>query len=101
MSKFLHNDDNNDAKAIAIPRVISENSRAKNEILSSINHLKWLFFSNAVKKSKITIYTLLQGNIPRYPHLTFSTKRYIISQIFERGKDALLCGDDNHIFFCQ
>ena len=40
MSKFLHHDDaaaavdedNNAAKAIAIPRVFSENSRAKNLI---------------------------------------------------------------------
>ena len=33
MSHFFHNDDidaNDDAKAIAIPRVFSENSRAKN-----------------------------------------------------------------------
>ena len=30
MSKFLHNHDKNDAKAIAIPRVFSENSQAKN-----------------------------------------------------------------------
>ena len=32
MSQFLHDDDdeNDDAKAIAIPRVFSENSRAKN-----------------------------------------------------------------------
>ena len=37
MSKYLHDDDNNDyddnndnAKAIAIPRVFSENSRAEN-----------------------------------------------------------------------
>ena len=48
MSKFLHaddncenddddaaaDDDNADAKAIAIPRIFSENSRAKNEKLS-------------------------------------------------------------------
>ena len=31
MSKFLHHDDNAAAKAIAIPRVFSENNRAKNE----------------------------------------------------------------------
>ena len=32
MSKFLHDDDDNDdAKAIAIPRVFSENSRAKTD----------------------------------------------------------------------
>ena len=34
MSKFLHNDTNddnkNDAKAIAVPRVFSKNSQAKN-----------------------------------------------------------------------
>ena len=30
MSQFLHDDDNDDAKAIAIPRDFSENSRAKN-----------------------------------------------------------------------
>ena len=28
MSKFLHDDDNDDANAIEIPRVFSENSRA-------------------------------------------------------------------------
>ena len=34
MSKFLHNDgndDNDDAKGIAIPRVFSDNSRPKND----------------------------------------------------------------------
>ena len=30
MSKFLHHDVGDDAKAIAVPRVFSENSRAKN-----------------------------------------------------------------------
>ena len=30
MSQSLHNDNNDDAKAIAIPQVFSENSRAKN-----------------------------------------------------------------------
>ena len=30
MSKFLHSDDNDDAKAIAIPRVFSKNIRVKN-----------------------------------------------------------------------
>ena len=30
MSKFLHDDNNDDARAIAIPRVFSENSQAKN-----------------------------------------------------------------------
>ena len=30
MSKFLHDDDDNDAKAIAIPKVFPEKSRAKN-----------------------------------------------------------------------
>ena len=30
MSKFLHDDDNNSAKAIAVPMVFSKNSRAKN-----------------------------------------------------------------------
>ena len=45
MSRFLHND--NDAKAIAIPRVFSENRQAKNarkpdatncEVLTSLYH---------------------------------------------------------------
>ena len=31
MSKFLHDDDNDDAMGIAIPRVFSEHSRAKND----------------------------------------------------------------------
>ena len=31
MSTSLHDDDNDYAKAIAVPRVFSENSRAKNE----------------------------------------------------------------------
>ena len=36
MSKVLHgDDDNDDAKAVAIPQVFSENSRAKNIILIS------------------------------------------------------------------
>ena len=40
MSQFSQeNDDNDDAKAIAKPRVFSENSRVKNEVL--INHLAW------------------------------------------------------------
>ena len=30
MSRFLLDDDNDDAKAITLPRVFSENSRAKN-----------------------------------------------------------------------
>ena len=30
MLQFLHHDDNNDAKVIAIPRFSSENSRAEN-----------------------------------------------------------------------
>ena len=39
MSQFLHsnNDDNADAKAIAMPPVFSENSRAKN-VESGITH---------------------------------------------------------------
>ena len=43
MSKFLHDADNNNAntKAIAIPRVFSENSQAKNLLLSqkSVQHM--------------------------------------------------------------
>ena len=31
MSKFLHDHDNDDARAIAVPRVFSENSRAKTD----------------------------------------------------------------------
>ena len=30
MSQFLHKDDNNDAKTIAIPQIFSKNSGAKN-----------------------------------------------------------------------
>ena len=33
MSQFLHDDDNDDAKAIAIPRVYSEKCQAKNVFL--------------------------------------------------------------------
>ena len=40
MPQFLH--DNNDAKAIAIPRVFSENSPAKNH-QTSIKHVSPLF----------------------------------------------------------
>ena len=32
MSQVLHDDDNADAKAIAMPRVFTENSRAKNGV---------------------------------------------------------------------
>ena len=36
MSEFLHNDENDDAKAISTPRVLSENIRAKNHT-NSVN----------------------------------------------------------------
>ena len=32
MSQYLHDDNNDDAKAITVPRVFSENSRAKKPI---------------------------------------------------------------------
>ena len=42
MSKFLHhNDDNNDAKAIAIPQVFSNNSRAKNLLIHDEHSSRW------------------------------------------------------------
>ena len=33
MSKFLHDDENGDAKTIAVPPVFSENSRAKKDLI--------------------------------------------------------------------
>ena len=40
--QFLHDDDNADSKAIAIPRVFSENSRAKNRVLRFCAKLLYL-----------------------------------------------------------
>ena len=50
MSKFLHDYDNNDAKAIAIPWVFSESNRAK----------------NGGKFSKSVENTVRKGDIARY-----------------------------------
>ena len=45
MSQFLRvdNNDSADAKAIAIPRVFSENSRAKTTIVDSIQRIHFVF----------------------------------------------------------
>ena len=43
MTKFLHDDDNDNAKAIAIPLVFSENSPAKNESPNSSQLERCLF----------------------------------------------------------
>ena len=40
MSKFLHDEDNNDGEATAIPPVFSENSQAKNLENKTKNDLK-------------------------------------------------------------
>ena len=50
MSKHLHADDNNDAKAKAIPRVFSENSLAKNA--SNQQSLLLLVFSKKSVSSR-------------------------------------------------
>ena len=57
MSHFLHHDDNDDAKAIAIPRVFSENSQAKNvtgwvyNIVGKMLVINIIVFSHHVYKS--------------------------------------------------
>ena len=41
MSQFLHDNDNNDAKTIALPRVFSENIRAKNPDENVFENTVW------------------------------------------------------------
>ena len=57
MSKFFHdndadNDNNDDATAIAIPRVFSENSRAKN-VIETVHCIMQCQTLNQVRKQEI------------------------------------------------
>ena len=43
MSQFLHNKDNGDAKAVAIPLVFFQNSQAKNWAIQPCSSVSWDF----------------------------------------------------------
>ena len=66
MSQFLHDDDNDDAKAIAIPPVFSENSQAKN-FLKAVSIFK---YSDMVNNFRQKGYVYLSCTKPLYINMT-------------------------------